>query len=91
MGFSFVSLKKRKFITLADVIRKQSILTDHGLDDIKNFMCIRERGDYEVSKAEIETVRNFYNAAAATGRGGPVAPERAQYMTDILNRLKQEE
>jgi len=41
-----------------------------------------------VSRSEVEAVRDLYKAAAAAGRGGPVAPERAAYMRDILRQWK---
>jgi hypothetical protein len=39
-----------------------------------------------MTRGELEVVRNLYNTAASQGRGGAVAPERAEYMTDILKR-----
>ncbi|WOI45552.1 RHS repeat-associated core domain-containing protein [Acidovorax sp. BLS4] len=41
-----------------------------------------------MSRAEIEALRDFYNAASAAGRGGAVAPARAAYMSEILRHLK---
>lgn len=41
-----------------------------------------------MSRAEVEAVRNLYNAAAAAGRGGAVAPERAAYIAQILKQWK---
>ncbi|WP_345536644.1 RHS repeat-associated core domain-containing protein [Variovorax defluvii] len=41
-----------------------------------------------VARAEVEATRNLYREAAAAGRGGAVAPERAAYMEDILKRWK---
>ena len=41
-----------------------------------------------MSRAEIETIRDFYTAAAANGRDGTVAPERAAYMEKILQLWK---
>ncbi|GKT26111.1 RHS repeat-associated core domain-containing protein [Acidovorax sp. SUPP3334] len=41
-----------------------------------------------MTRAEIETIRDFYRAAAANGRGGAVAPERAAYMEQILQLWK---
>jgi RHS repeat-associated protein len=41
-----------------------------------------------MTKAEIQAVESLYRAAAAAGRGGPVAPERAAYMAEILRLWK---
>ena len=41
-----------------------------------------------VTRAEVEATRKLYQEAAAAGRGGAVAPERAAYMEDILKRWK---
>jgi RHS repeat-associated protein len=51
-------------------------------------VSIATRIEASVSRAEIEATRNLYNEAAAVGRGGLVAPERAQLMQDILDLLK---
>lgn len=39
-----------------------------------------------ITRTEVESIRNMYNAAAAVGRGGLVAPARAQYMNEILKK-----
>ena len=41
-----------------------------------------------VTKAEVEATRNLYRVAAAAGRGGAVAPQRAAYMEEILKLWK---
>lgn len=41
-----------------------------------------------VSRAEVEATRKLYQEAAAAGRGGAVAPQRAEYMDRILQRWK---
>jgi hypothetical protein len=43
-----------------------------------------ERIQRSVSRAEVEATRNLYKEAAAAGRGGNFAPQRAAYMEDIL-------
>ena len=40
------------------------------------------------TRAEVEYTRGLYDAAAAMGRGGQVAVERAAYMRDILRRCE---
>jgi hypothetical protein len=47
-----------------------------------------ERIQGSVSRAEVEATRNLYKEAAAAGRGGNVAPQRAAYMEDILKLWK---
>ncbi len=37
-----------------------------------------------VSRAEVESTRKMYQEATVVGRGGPVAPARAEYMEQIL-------
>ena len=54
-----------------------------SLDTMK-MQCIQS----SMSRAEIETIRDFYRAAAANGRDGAVAPERAAYMEQILQLRK---
>ena len=41
-----------------------------------------------ISRAEVEAAKRMYEAAAVTGKGGAVAPERAAYMQQILDRWK---
>lgn len=41
-----------------------------------------------VTRAEVEAMRNLNREAAAAGRGGAVAPERAAYMEQILKLWK---
>jgi uncharacterized protein RhaS with RHS repeats len=42
----------------------------------------------KVRKSEVEATRNMYREAAAEGRGGNVAPERAKYMQDIMSKME---
>jgi RHS repeat-associated protein len=41
-----------------------------------------------ISRAEVESIRDFYRANEELGRGGPVAPQRAEYIEAILELWK---
>lgn len=41
-----------------------------------------------VTRREVEATLNLYKTAAAAGRGGAVAPQRAAYMEEILKHWK---
>jgi len=62
----------------------EGVQTARGALDVDAMHRIQQ----SVTRAEVEAARNLYQEAAAAGRGGLVAPERAGYMADILKQWK---
>ncbi|MCZ8257732.1 MAG: RHS repeat-associated core domain-containing protein, partial [Polaromonas sp.] len=72
---------------------KQILRWGNGLEGVQSARAALDaaalvRIQASMSRAEVEAVRNLYIAAAAAGRGGAVAPERAAYMAQILKQWK---